>query len=76
MNSPDDNLEPSEAELLLRVRRSRSGRLEGTICHPTDSAGKWFSGTLELLAVIDDATAPQRPPSPVEVEPERSHSRS
>ena len=76
MKSPDDNLEPSEAEILLRVRRSRSGRLEGTIRHPIDSEGKWFSGTLELLSVIEDATASQRPPSPVEVEHQRSHSRS
>ena len=68
MNSPDGNLEPDEAEILLRVRRSRSGRLEGTIRHPTDSEGTCFSGTLELLAVIEDATGPQRPPSPVEVE--------
>ena len=59
MESLDDNLEPSEAELLLRVRRSRSGRLEGTIRHPTDPEGKWFSGTLELLAGIEDATATQ-----------------
>ena len=76
MNSPDDNLEPSEAEILLRVRRSRSGRLEGTIRHPTDPEGKCFSGTLELLALLEDATPCKRPPSPVEVERQRSHSRS
>jgi hypothetical protein len=76
MKPPDDKREPSEAEILLRVRRSRSGRLEGTLRHPTDSEGKSFSGTLELLSVIEDATAPQRPPSPVHVERQRSHSRS
>ena len=76
MESLDDNLEPSEAELLLRVRRSRSGRLEGTIRHPTDSAGKWFSGTLELLAVIEEAATYKRPPSPVDVERQRSQCRS
>jgi hypothetical protein len=59
MKSPDDDLEPNEAEILLRVRRSRSGRLEGTIRPSTDSEGKCFSGTLELLTVIEDATAPQ-----------------
>jgi hypothetical protein len=63
MKSPNDNLEPHEAEILLRVRRSRSGRPEGTIRHPTDPEGKCFSGTLELLAVIEDATACKRPQS-------------
>ena len=75
MRSPGDNLEPHEADILLRVRRSRSGRLEGTIRHSTDSDGKWFSGTLELLALLEDATPCKRPPSPVEVERQRSDSR-
>jgi hypothetical protein len=76
MKSPDDNLEPDEAEIMLRVRRSRSGRLEGTIRHPTDSEGKCFSGTLEMLTVIEDSTLCKQPPSPVEVERQRSQSRS
>ena len=76
MESLDDNLEPSEAKILLRVCRSRSGRLEGTIRHPTDPEDKRFSGTLELLSVIEDATPCKRPPSPVEVERQRSDSRS
>jgi hypothetical protein len=76
MKSPDNNLEPHEADILLRVRRSRSGRLEGTIRHSTDSDGKWFSGTLELLAVIEEAATYKRPPSPVDVERQRSQCRS
>jgi hypothetical protein len=45
--------------LVLEVDRSPDGRLEGRVCsHATNDAWTAFSGLLELLKVLDDATTP------------------
>jgi hypothetical protein len=45
--------------LVLEVDRSPDGRLEGRVCpHGTKDAWTAFSGLLELLKALDEATTP------------------
>lgn len=52
----------SATDVLLALTRSPDGRLQGTIQRPGNPERSPFSGTLELLRVLEDAIG--EPPSP------------